>query len=57
MPFDSEYIPEPAISHLIERASARTGFSPADIAAMVNSDLETDYLLEYITAVMTDQMN
>lgn len=57
MNFDSEYIPEPAISHLIERASARTGFSPAEIAAMVNSDLETDYLLDYITAVLTDQMN
>jgi hypothetical protein len=57
MNFDSEYLPEPGISHLIERASARTGFSPAEIAAMVNSDLETDYLLDYITAVLTDQMN
>jgi hypothetical protein len=52
--FDS---PHYDLSHLLEQASAITGFSAADIAAMVNSELDTDQLLEYITAVITDRMN
>ena len=57
MIFDFEYVPQHSLSHLIEKASAQTGFTPADIAAMVNSELETDNLLAYITAVVSNRMN
>jgi hypothetical protein len=50
-------IPHDHLTHLIEQASAKTGFTAADIAAMLNSELETDHLLDYITAVVTDRMN
>lgn len=56
MPLDFD-CPQIALVHLIERASATTGFTPAEIAAMVNSELDTDQLLDYITAVTSNRMN
>ena len=56
MPFDFD-CPQIALVHLIESASATTGFTPAEIAAMVNSELEIDHLLDYITAVISNRMN
>jgi hypothetical protein len=44
------------VAELLE-ASARTGLTLAQIEALVNSDLETEYLLEYITAVVDKRMN
>lgn len=55
--FDFEYIPQHSISSLIEQASAETGFTPTDIAAMISSELETDHLLAYITAMVSNRMN
>jgi hypothetical protein len=57
MIFDHEIYPQHDLSHLIQRASAETGFSASDIVALVDSDLETDHLLDYINAVMADRMN
>jgi hypothetical protein len=57
MIFDYDYAPQNDLSHLIQQASHQTGFSPAEIAALVNSDLETGHLLDYITAVVSDRMN
>jgi hypothetical protein len=56
MPFDFD-CPQIALVHLIESASATTGFTAADIASMINSELETDHLLDYITAVVSNRMN
>jgi hypothetical protein len=44
------------VAELLE-ASARTGFSLEEIEALVNSDLELQYLLDYITAVISKRMN
>jgi hypothetical protein len=57
MLFDFEYLPQHDLSHLIERASAETGFSASDISALVDSDLETNHLLNYINAVISNRMN
>jgi len=57
MVFDFDYAPQNDLSHLIQQASLETGFSPADIAALVNSDLDTGHLLDYITAVISNRMN
>ena len=57
MPFEFDCVPQHSLVHLILRASANTGFTPAEIAAMVNSDLDTDHLLDYITAVISNRMN
>ena len=57
MVFDFEYFPQHDLSHLIQRASAETGFSASDIVAIVDSDLAMDHLLDYISAVMSDRMN
>ena len=56
MPFDFD-CPQLALVRLIERASETTGFTAAEIAAMVNSELDTDQLLDYITAVTSNRMN
>lgn len=56
MIYDSDRVPGTLAAELLE-ASARTGFTLAEIEALVNSDLEPQYLLEYITAVILKQMN
>ena len=42
---------------LLEEAVQRTGFSRTDIEELIDSELKTSHLLEYITAVMADRMN
>lgn len=57
MIFESNRTPDLHVSRLLREASDRTGFAIADIEALVDSELETCHLLEYITAVMTRRMN
>ncbi len=57
MIFDWEPKPMPQVSELMQRASAKTGFTIAQIKDLVDSDLETEYLLDYISAVMSKRMN
>jgi hypothetical protein len=44
------------VTELLE-ASQRTGFTLGEIEALVDSELETDHLLAYITAVVSRRMN
>lgn len=46
-----------AMINLLQAASNMLGLPIADVEALINSDLETDYLLLYINAVMSDRMN
>lgn len=57
MIFESDRPQAIPVARLMAEASARTGFTLSDIEAMVDSELETCHLLEYITAVMSKQMN
>jgi hypothetical protein len=56
MIFDSDAVPFTLVAELLE-AAARTGFTPAEIEALVDSELETNHLLEYITAIVSKRMN
>ncbi|MGD0759444.1 MAG: hypothetical protein ABR921_11095 [Candidatus Sulfotelmatobacter sp.] len=42
---------------LLQAASNMIGLPIAEVEALINSDLETDYLLLYINALMSDLMN
>jgi hypothetical protein len=42
---------------LLQAASNMIGVPIAEVEALINSDLETDYLLLYINALMCDLMN
>jgi hypothetical protein len=42
--------------HLREILAA-SGFTPADLEALVNSELETPHLLRYIDALLSNRMN
>lgn len=44
-------------SNLLQEAAARTGFSPSEMQELLESDLNIDHLLDYITAVVADRMN
>jgi hypothetical protein len=57
MIFEANRFPDQHVSQLLREASARTGFAVADIEALVDSELETRYLLQYITTVLTGRMN
>jgi hypothetical protein len=57
MAFNSDGMPVTHVAHLLQEASAKTGFTPDEIEALVNSDLATEHLLEYITAVVSKRMN
>jgi len=41
----------------MEEAAARTGFSVSDIKALVDCELDTVYVLDYISAVVSNRMN
>jgi len=57
MRIDWNRTPAVHVLELMQQASARTGFTVADIEALVDSELATHHLLEYITAVLTQRMN
>ena len=57
MTFDQDPMPMQNMAQLIQRASATTGFTAAEIVSLVDCELETNYVLEYITAVMSKRMN
>jgi len=44
-------------AELIEQLSYRTGFTTSDVTRMIDCELEIQHLLEYVTAVVSDQMN
>jgi hypothetical protein len=44
-------------SDLLQEAAARTGFSASEMQELLESELNIDHLLDYITAVVSNQMN
>jgi hypothetical protein len=57
MTFDGKQQPTCSMATLLEEAAARTGFSSAEMEDLLECELNTDQLLEYITAVVSDRMN
>jgi len=43
--------------NILREAAARTGFTQSDIQALVDCELETSHVLDYISAVMSKRMN
>jgi hypothetical protein len=43
--------------NLLQQAAARTGFSLTDIEALVECELDTSHVLDYISAVILHRMN
>jgi hypothetical protein len=44
-------------SDLLQEAAARTGFSASEMQELLESELNVDHLLSYITAVVSNRMN
>ncbi|HWJ46506.1 MAG TPA: hypothetical protein VNS62_02560 [Candidatus Udaeobacter sp.] len=44
-------------SDLLQEAAARTGFTASEMQELLESELNVDHLLSYITAVVSDRMN
>lgn len=57
MNFDPEEIEHPYVAQLLQETAARTGFTATEMQALLESELSTDHLLEYITAYVSDRMN
>ena len=57
MTFDRNPPPIYSATELLQRASARTGFTPEEMEALLDCELDTDQLLNYITAVTSNRMN
>jgi hypothetical protein len=57
MIFDSNPIPAPTVADIIEQAAARIGLSRSEMEDLLECELDTDHLLNYITAVVSDRMN
>ena len=57
MTFDYDQVPLQYVAQLLHQAAAKSGFTPAQITALVDCELDTQQLLDYITAVMSDRMN
>lgn len=57
MNFDPNQEPTYSMADLLQQAAGRTGFSPAEMEDLLESELNTDHLLDYITAVVSNRMN
>jgi hypothetical protein len=57
MIFEWNQTPHRHVSQLLQEAASKTGFAVAEIEALVESELETCYLLDYITAVLNNRTN
>jgi hypothetical protein len=57
MIFHGDQLPVAQVAELLEKASARTGFSAAEIQELVDCELDVSDLLDYVTAVISDRMN
>jgi hypothetical protein len=44
-------------SSLLQEAAARTGFNATEMQELLESELNIDQLLSYITAVVSNRMN
>jgi hypothetical protein len=44
-------------SELIEQVSYRTGFTPSQVASLIDCELDIKHVLEYLTAVVSNRMN
>jgi hypothetical protein len=44
-------------SELIEQVSYRSGLTTSQVAALIDSELEMNHILAYLTAVISDRMN
>jgi hypothetical protein len=47
----------PPLEDLLQEACSASGFTMSDILEMMASELETDHLLDYITAITSNRMN
>jgi hypothetical protein len=45
------------VADIIEQAAARIGLSRSEMEDLLECELDTDHLLNYITAVVSDRMN
>ena len=57
MLFDSDQFSMIQEVNILREAAARTGFNVSDIQALVECELETSQVLDYITAVLSNRMN
>jgi hypothetical protein len=57
MTLDDKTQPVYSMASILEQAAARTGFSSSEMEDLLKCELNTDHLLEYITAVVSDRMN
>lgn len=56
MPFHHEAVPNYPEFEL-ERAAARLGLTQADVETLLDSELDLDHLMDYVSAVVSDRMN
>jgi len=57
MIFDLSQLCAPSVGEIIQQAAARIGLSQTEMEDLLESELNTDHLLEYITAVVSNRMN
>lgn len=57
MTFDSNQNPTRSMAELLEQAAARTGFNASEMEDLLECELDTDHLLNYITAIVSNRMN
>ena len=57
MTFEHDQMPIHHVVQLLQQVSTTTGFTANEIVAMIDCELDTNHLLDYITAMMSKRMN
>jgi len=53
----TDSMPGTYMTQLLDLASNMLGLPVADVEALLNCELDTDHLLVYVTAIMSNRMN
>ena len=53
----SDQGPTYSATEILEQAATRIGLTPAQMEYLLESELDVDHLLDYITAVVSKRMN
>jgi hypothetical protein len=57
MLFDMDQFATTQEANILQEAAARTGFTVSEIQTLVECELETTHVLDYISAVLSNRMN
>jgi hypothetical protein len=49
--------PHSSLAEMLDEVSFKTGLTPAQINTLIDCELDTEFLLQYLTAILSNRIN